>query len=202
MVDRLLGDEHVEVRVEAMRTLAALKGADTVDLMLPRLDDKDPRVRAAAISAVAAHGEEATTAAGQALTRLVGDERPEVRTVAADVLGTIPASLFEGSLTRLIYDSDHRVARHAIRSARLRIDRGELDLTNAPMLIAALRDRRLKHDARDAVVAWGQEVIPVLVHFLNDPGENIWVRRAIPKTLARIASSVSARALTESMGVD
>lgn len=202
MVDRLLGDDDVEVRIQAMRTLAALGGGDTVAVMVPRLDDADPRVRAAAISAVAGHTEEATAAAGDALAALVVDDRAEVRCEAADILGSIRGSLFEGPLIRLIYDADHRVARRAIRSGRSRIERGELDMVCAPMLIASLRNRRLKHDARDAIIAWGQAVIPVLVHFLNDPGENIWVRRAIPKTLARIESSASARALAESLGVD
>ena len=202
MVDRLLGDEDVEVRVEAMRTLAALKGGDTVELMLPRLQDKDPRIRAAAISAVAGQTEIATIATANALATMEMDERPDVRCEAADILGSIRGSLFEGPLIRLIYDADYHVARRAIRSARSRIERGELDLTFAPILIAALRNRRLKHDARDAVVAWGQAIIPVLVHFLNDPGENIWVRRAIPKTLARIGSPASSIALAESLGVD
>jgi len=202
MVDRLLADDDVEVRVVAIRTLAALLGGDTVAMMLPRLEDKDPRVRAAAISAVAGHTDEATAAAGHALATLVVDDRPEARREAAEILGSIRGRLFEGSLIRLIYDADHRVARSAIRSATSRIERGELDLACAPMLIASLRDRRLKHDARDAIVAWGPAIIPPLVHFLNDPGENIWVRRAIPKTLARIGSPSSARALADSLGVD
>jgi AAA family ATP:ADP antiporter len=199
MVDRLLGDEIVDVRVEAMRTLVALKGGDTVALMLQRLDDADPRIRAAAISALAGR---TTEAAGDALEILVVDDRSEARIEAAGILGSIRGSLFEGSLIRLVYDTDHRVARRAIRSARSRIERGELGLAYAPMLIASLRNRRLKHDARDALVAWGAAVIPALVHFLNDPEENIWVRRAIPKTLSRIESHETARALSESLTVD
>jgi len=202
MVDRLLGDENVDVRVEAMHTLAALKGGDTAGLMLPRLDDADPRIRAAAISALAGGTKETTAAAESSLATLLVDDRWEVRREAADVLGAIRGSLFEGSLIRLLYDSDHRVARRAIRSAKSRIERGELDLVCAPMLIASLRDRRLKHDARDAVVAWGAVVIPALVHFLNDPEENIWVRRAIPKTLSRIESHETAAALAKSLSVD
>jgi hypothetical protein len=68
-----------------------------------------------------------------------------------------------------------------------------------PRLISLLQDRRVKLDARDVLMEFGQECVPVLVHFLNDPGESIFVRRAIPKALARIGGPQVIRALVKSL---
>ena len=62
-------------------------------------------------------------------------------------------------------------------------------------LISLLENRRLKADAREALVAFGESVIPILVHFMNDPGESILVRRALPMTLARIDAPGTVEAL-------
>ncbi len=43
-------------------------------------------------------------------------------------------------------------------------------------------------------------VIPALVHFLNVPDETKGVRRALPKTIARILTPAAAQALTDSLG--
>jgi AAA family ATP:ADP antiporter len=196
-VERLLTDEDVEVRVETVRTLATLQASDAESLMLPRLADNDERIRAAAISAVAGRGEEATRRAAESLTSLVDDERVEVRQVAAEVLGRIPDPIFEGPLVQLMLDADHRVARAAIGSARRRIERDGFNPIYTPILISSLRRRRLKHESREAIVSCGEQIVPALVHFQNDTEEQLWLRRAIPKTIARIKSPLAAQALID-----
>lgn len=202
VVERALSDDSIEVRVEAVRTLAALKSSDAIALMIPRLEDTDIRIRAAAISAVAGYSDDATAQASASLKALVVDDRWEARLEAARVLGEMPDPMFETYLIQLLYDSDFRVARRAIRSARTRIERDEFNPIYAPILISALRHRRLKHEARSAIVSCGEQIIPALVHFQNDPDEQIWVRRAIPKTIARLDSAAARRALTESLAAD
>jgi HEAT repeat protein len=202
VVERALGDDSIEVRVEAVRTLATLESADAIALMLPRLEDPDIRIRAAAISAVAGYSDDATAQATNSLSALVVDERWEARREAARILGEVPDPMFETQLLQLLYDSDHRVARQAIRSTRARIERDDFNPIYAPILISALRHRRLKHEARAAIVSCGEEIIPALVHFQNDPAEQIWVRRAIPKTISRIDSAAARRALSEGLAAD
>jgi AAA family ATP:ADP antiporter len=202
VVERALADDSLEVRVEAVRTLSALHSSDAIALMLPRLEDPDIRIRAAAISAIAGCSDDATAKAEASLTALVVDDRWEARHEAARVLGEVPDPMFETHLLQLLYDSDYRVARAAIRSARARIERDAFNPIYAPILISALRHRRLKHDARDAIASCGEQIIPALVHFQNDPDEQIWVRRAIPKTIARLDSVAARRALVESLAAD
>ena len=202
MVERLLTDDDLDVRVEAIRTLAALQGRDSVAMMLPRLEDPNLRIRAAAIAAVAGHGAEATEKAAKSLSGLLTDARWTVRQDAARILGELSDPLFESHLIQLTYDADHRVAREAIKSVRTRIDRDAFNPVYGPILISALRHRRLKHEARNAVVACGEHILPALVHFLNDPHESIWVRRAIPKTLACINTPGATRALTDALDAD
>ena len=43
---------------EAIRTLAELKGADACDVMLPRLSDPAPAVRASAVTCLVSYGDE------------------------------------------------------------------------------------------------------------------------------------------------
>jgi len=202
MVERLLGDDDPGVRVEAIRTLAVLQGRDAAAMMLPRLRDPDPHIRAAAIAAVAAHGGEGTEKAAEALSGLLTDAGWEARCEAARILGELPDPLFENQLIQLLYDTDHRVAREAVRSVRNRLERGQFNPVYGPILISALRHRRLKHEARNAVVGCGERIIPALVHFLNDPHENVWVRRAIPKTLACIGTPGATRALADALDTE
>jgi hypothetical protein len=88
----------------------------------------------------------------------------------------------------MLYDPDPGVAREAIRVVRRRAERDGFHPIYAPTLVALLDHRRLKHEAREALVALGPPVVPALAHFLDDAGESLWVRRALPKTLARIGS--------------
>jgi hypothetical protein len=55
-----------------------------------------------------------------------------------------------------------------------------------PTLIALLRNRRLKNSARELLVSFGSPALPILDYFLRDENEDIWIRRHIPGTLARI----------------
>ncbi len=68
-----------------------------------------------------------------------------------------------------------------------------------PPLVALLRDRRHKATAREILVSYGEPVIDTLAYFLRDPDENIWVRRHLPATLARIPAQKSMDVLVEAL---
>ena len=63
---------------------------------------------------------------------------------------------------------------------------GATDFVFVPTLISLLRNRRQKSNARDLLVGFGARAIPIMNHFLRDPDEDIWIRRHIPATIARI----------------
>lgn len=201
LVERAMGDGDVGVRVEAARALAAILGDDAAEAMVEKLDDPDPRIRSAAIAAVAGGGDKTRLAlAARALDGLLADGDPEVRAEAAGALAALPDPVLEDPLVRLLQDRDRRVLRAAIRAAGRRMEAGRFNPLYPPLLVSRLRDRRLKHDAREALVSCGPEVIPALVHFMEDRDEDLWVRRAIPKTLARIGGPEAARALLAAAG--
>ena len=66
-----------------------------------------------------------------------------------------------------------------------------------PTLVSLLHDRQVKHEARETLVALGEPAAPTLAYFLADPDEPIWVRRALPMTLARIGSPAAVEGLLE-----
>lgn len=193
-VQRMLKDGDATVRAAAVAALGSMRSAPVADLVRPFLDGDDPRLAATA-SVVLAHGgrPEDLDLAEATLARLAGDTtRPDVRREVAAAAGQIEDPRVRQLLVPLLYDDDPTVAEEAMRSVRaLRAG----DFSFVPTLVALLRHRRLKKAARDVLVSYGEPVVPVLTHFLNDPDEDLWVRRHIPATLARIDGQASLDAL-------
>ncbi|MFQ5742549.1 MAG: Npt1/Npt2 family nucleotide transporter [Acidobacteriota bacterium] len=200
IIERLLGDEDLDVRARAVRALALLLREDIATIMAPRLEDPDPRVRAAAIGSILKQGdgEEAKRAAAM-LSEMTADADPAVRAEAAGALAELGEPDCQDYLVQLLYDTEPRVVRQAIKAVRSRAGSGGRNPIFVPILISLMRDRRLKHDARETLAACGESVIPALVHFMNDPQEQMWVRRAVPKTIARIGEPAAAEALLDNL---
>ena len=53
--------------------------------------------------------------------------------------------------------------------------------------------------ARDVLVSYGEPVLDALNYFLRDPAENVWVRRHIPSTIARIPSQKAVDILVDAL---
>jgi ATP:ADP antiporter, AAA family len=231
----LLYHESPEVRERALRTLGGVQGPKAAE-WLPQirrlLDDDVPSVRAAAIRAVGAIGNEDAMALARPMT---GDRNSRIRATAAVVLAgsespgdlmlaeatlldlcadtgeqgrharrDVAAAIrgidnprFRRLLIPLLYDPDPAVAGTAMRSVQ---EAGTADFLFVPTLVALLRQRQLKGRARDVLVSYGEAVIDPLAHFLRDRDEDIWVRRHIPATLARIPSQRSVDVLVEALG--
>ncbi len=202
LIERHLGDVDTEVRAQAVFALAALLGEEAWEIMLPRLRNPDPRVRAAAVACLIDHEDAAVSSqAASVLSEMLRDADCRVRAEAARAVGAMPEPTCQAELVQLLYDSDSSVAREAILAVGRRARSSDgLAVLYAPILIALMRDRRLKHDCREALVASGEAVIPALVHFMNDPDEQVWVRRAAPKTIAGIGGAAAANALVDNLG--
>jgi AAA family ATP:ADP antiporter len=200
LVERRLSDPSPAVRAEATRVLADLWHQDACDMMLPRLDNSDPGVRAAAIACLTNHGDaRMRQRAETALDDMTSDADAAVRIEGVRAVGAISEPDFEGKLVRMLYDSEAEVIRAVMQAIKRRVARDRPNPLYMPTLISLLANRRLKHDAREALAAFGQSAIPALRMFMNDPEEPLWVRRAIPKTLSRIESPLTAEALIDSL---
>ena len=199
-IQRLLSDPSPPVRAAATRTLAAVAPDDLCGLMQERVLDRDPKVRSVAVAYMAQQEDPVSAARAQdSLADMIVDLDPAVRREAAVALGELEDEPYRGSRIKLLYDTDLEVVRAAILSVEQLCLRGGASPMYAPILVSHLRQRRLKHEARSALVAYGEAIIPALQHFLFDVGEQIWVRRALPKTIAAIGGPKALEALVDAL---
>jgi AAA family ATP:ADP antiporter len=200
LVKNAITDENAEVRSGAMQTLARLSGEKSSGLMRERLDDPDPEVRATAVASLLA-ADDPTSAglANEALAKMVVDRDSAVRAEAARALGQVAGPIAESILLQLLYDTDLTVVRKAIHSIKKRLDRYGPNPIYVPTLVSLMGNRRLKHEAREALVAIGEDAVLPLRHFMDSDDEQIWVRRAVPKTLALLGVQSAADALEASL---
>ncbi|HTM30435.1 MAG TPA: MFS transporter [Vicinamibacterales bacterium] len=195
-VERALADEDGEVRLAAARALATLRGEAAVDVMRPYLDHHDPNLVVTAAAALA--GSDVESDADKAYEKLkhlaseAGESSAELRRQVARALGLVTNSRFRPLLVPLLYDDNYFVARAAVNSAGTI---GGDDFLYVPTLVSLMRNRRLKEPARKVLVGYGEAVVPTLAYFLGDQEEDLWVRRHVPSTLARIPSDASVQAL-------
>lgn len=191
-VERALGDEDGEVRLAAARALATLRGEAAVDVMRPYLDHHDPNLVVTAAAALASSDVPSDVErAEETLQRLASDPRDsaaDLRRQVARALGLVTNPRFRPLLVPLLYDDNYFVARAAVNSAGTI---GGDDFLFVPTLIGLMRNRRLKEPARKALVGYGEAVVPTLAYFLRDQDEDLWVRRHVPSTLARIPCEAS-----------
>lgn len=189
IIRKMLGDGDPTVRAAALGALARIQGRDATDIIRPYLDADDPRLVTTAATVLASNGTPADArAAEQTLSGLIHDTRPAAaparREVAAALRYTTDPQLLQ-LLIPLLSDPDPDVAVEAMRTVRTS---GAADFLFVPTLVSLLGDRRLKRDARQVLVGYGEPVLDALAHFLGDPQEDRWVRRHLPATIAHIPS--------------
>jgi AAA family ATP:ADP antiporter len=200
LVERALGDEDAEVRTGAMRTLTQLRRERAAELMLQHLDERDPRLRASAVVSLLGNGEgEGLDRAEVVFTEMVGDEDPDVRAEIAGALGQVGDPIASDVVVQLLYDRDLKVVQAAVGAVRQRFERTGPNPLYATILISLMGNRRLKHEAREALVAQGEAAMEPLLLFMRSPDEQIWVRRAVPKTIALVESQSAVDALIDSL---
>jgi ATP:ADP antiporter, AAA family len=199
-IRRLLADPDSAVRAGAIAALGAISNEDAASLARPMLSDADPRIRATAAAALAGSTRaDDLDLAESALVSIISDTSEDARAARGDVAIAIRHTSqpqFRRLLIPLLYDSAPEVADEAMESVRAA---GTNDFLFLPTLIALLRHRRLKGSARAVLVSYGESVVDALAHFMRDPGEDIWVRRHIPATLALIAGQKTVSVLGETL---
>ena len=131
---------------------------------------------------------------------MAADAAPAVRGEVAAALAAVAEPAGCAILVQLLFDGELEVVRAAIQAVRRRIERGGHSPLYVPILISLMRNRRLKHDAREALVACGEGAVAALALFMESPDEQIWVRRAVPKTIAMTATQPAADVLVAALG--
>ena len=187
-IEKMIGDENADVRAAAIGTLASIRNEGaTANVARSLLNDHDPRIVATAAVVLSGSEDEADQViARRALSSLAADTHETASVVRRDLAAAIRQvgdSRSHDLLIPLLHDPDPDVADEALRSVRAL---GATDSLFAPTLVSLLGNRRLKNGARETLVSYGPSVVDVLQYFLNEPGEDVWVRRHIPATLARI----------------
>ncbi|MEW6321324.1 MAG: MFS transporter [Acidobacteriota bacterium] len=198
-VEPMLHDENLEVRVAAVRALAAIRGSRAADVMRPYLGDKDPRVSVtAAIALVDGERHTDRAEAASVLARLSAESGDGMaRREVAAALAKIADPALRHLLVPLMYDKDVTVAEEAIRSVQRS---GARDRVFLPVLMSLLGHRLLKRTAREALISYGEDALDTLARVLRDPEEPVWVRRHVPATLARIPCAKSIDILIGALG--
>jgi AAA family ATP:ADP antiporter len=195
-VERALTDDDANVRVAAVRALAALRGEAVADVMRPFLTSADSSLAIVAAAALAdCHSPADVESAAQTLREFAGDTRDqavETRRLVARALGDIKNRDFRSLLVPLLADANTTVARAAVESAGAL---GGSDFLFVPALVSLLRHRVLKSAARQVLVGYGDEVVAPLTYFMQDRDEDLWVRRHVPSALALLPGAASVAAL-------
>ncbi|MGB2715842.1 MAG: Npt1/Npt2 family nucleotide transporter [Vicinamibacterales bacterium] len=199
-IRRMLADTDSEVRAGAITALSYISQQDAASLARPMLSDRDPRIRVTAAAALAdSDTPQDADAAEATFVDIIANTSPETRNARRDVASAIRQirdHRFRRLLVPLLYDPAPEVADEAMESVR---SAGSGDFVFVPTLVALLRHRRLKGQARSVLVTYGEPVIDALAHFMRDPDEDIWVRRHIPATLALIPSQKSVDVLAAAL---
>jgi AAA family ATP:ADP antiporter len=199
-IERMMADEDPGVRAAAVGALAHMRDERATDLVRPYLRDKNPRIAmtAAMVLSDSSH-EEDVTAAEQVLRGIVSDTRDsaaQARREFAIALRYVPNPHFRRLLIPLLADAHPEVAEEAMRTVR---QLGIADFIFVPTMISLLRNRKLKSNAREMLVGYGEQILGILGHFLRDPEEDIWVRRHIPGTIALIPCQKAMEILAEAL---
>ena len=205
VIQDMIKDENTDVRAGAIGALAHINNEDATAFARTLLSDDDPRIVATAAVALSQSGvhedEEAADRALSALAPATTEGDAQVRQDLAAAIRHVGGADCRHLLIPLLHDTDPGVAAEAMRSVRALASSDHLF---TPTLIALLGNRELKSDARETLVGYGSSVVPMLGHFMQETEENIWVRRHIPATLARIpcqeSMDVLMTGLTESDG--
>lgn len=169
------------VRGAAVRALAVLEKAETLDWVLPYLEDPSSPVRGGAIVGLIRSGElSGILLAGQQLLQLLNSSAAADRVIAAQVLGEVGEHSFDRHLGQLLQDSDSTVRRAALVAAS-QIQSPRL----WPLVLAALTTPEAQV-ATTALAAGGATILPEIKTSLAQPGTSQTARLQLVRVLGRI----------------
>jgi len=198
-MEKLLGDESLEVRAEALRYLVVHAGRDPLTLLNEESSLPPHVIQGAVVTYLARADEPEYSPAAKlildSMLNQAGPDAPSARCEAARVLGLIPPpSELHDRLHQLLHDENPDVVEQALLSAGKSRIRELL-----PIVIARLAQPRLVPAVRAALIQYDMRAVGILQSYLNDAAIPLAVRKQIPRTLACIPSVESAAALANSL---
>jgi AAA family ATP:ADP antiporter len=198
-IRRLLDDDDHSVRAAAVRIIGAARNEEALARARAMAMEPNARSRATAACVLAASSVPDDVALAEAtLIALAGDTRKAGRPGRCEVataICEIGEPRFGRLLIPLLRDPAVDVAEAALSS----VQAGGADILFVPTLVSLLANRQLKGRVRDVLVGFGELVVDPLAAALADGDEDVWVRRHVPGTLARIPSQRSIDALVEAL---
>jgi AAA family ATP:ADP antiporter len=196
-VERLAAsDSSAEVRAAAVVALAALLENDSVEALLPYLDDFDPVVKQSAIiGLLRSGGIEGVLAGGEHLLILIHNTDPSQRAASATVIGKVGIPSFYRPLRSLLLDDAVEVQRAALGAARAL---GTPSLTDE--VVICLGSRSLRASAGAALAAMGDAAIPRILQSYASASADLPLRELLLRTLAQINSNRARSALEGLLG--
>lgn len=197
--EKMLGDEALEVRGEALQYLVVHAHKDPLELLKTATDVRAHCLQAALVTYLArSHDLDHVIAAQTLLRTMLSSTGPEAEAShreAADALGAIPSpSVLHAELLELLRHPNLGVVEQALLSAG-KIRAGEF----LSGIIESLGEPRLLSAARIALAQYGDEAVPALGDRLKDRATPTSIRKQIPAVLARIGTVKCAAALAESI---
>jgi AAA family ATP:ADP antiporter len=171
-----------QVRGVAIQVLATLGGAETIEEVLPYLDDPDEELRRGAmVGLLRSAGIEGMLSAGQKLLRMAESPAPAERALAAQVLGEVGIHHYYQPLVNLLRDRDVTVRRAALRAA------GQIrHPTLWPWVVQELRSSRTRAAAIAALAAGGDSALPEIRAALARADADAILRMRLAQVCGRI----------------
>jgi AAA family ATP:ADP antiporter len=195
LLARLAEHEYAEVRAAALRASTALAPDEAV--LRSALQHHCPVVNVTAIVGLTVGGWIPVTEGVEALLRHADQDSELARPMIARAIQYHPLSAFAPVLERLAKDLDPETRRQAVLAMR-----AARNPNLVPTLIRALRERALREDARDALVALGSPALAALESALADPTTPISLRMHLPRTVARFRDQRAAEILVRQLVAD
>lgn len=194
----LVGDEHPEVRAEAIAYLfQKSSGERKARLLREFLDHPDYRVRAAALTCAArCSAEEEWIRTSFPLKELMEStlkeaggeggnpaEKKFIKINIARALGSVKRADLYPFLHLLLKDADPEVVQHAALNAGKTREKMFI-----PALLALLERREIRKYARQALVEYGEDIVEELIARLQNAGDSPPLSRELSRVLGRIGS--------------
>jgi AAA family ATP:ADP antiporter len=192
LAERLLGHESAEVRVAAVRALAA---AGQVATAGERLQDIAPSVRAHAAFHLVHHEPAARPAEDARIAAIIqidGEAAQRAHTALLDAIREHGDASWNDVVLALARTDDPEIFAAAARAMA-----HSPDPRYVPMLVARLGTRRGRSSVREALVGQGAAGFAALVAAVGDPATDRRVRLHIPRTLSRFGTEEAAARLVD-----
>jgi AAA family ATP:ADP antiporter len=196
-VEKLLYDESLEVRTEALLYLTHHAHVDPLERIEALGDFPDFSIRSAMVAFLARPGRAQNIEAAQfILASMVGERGSDgrrTRLEAARLLALLPDQ-FDEPLGDLVGDLDQEIALHAIRAVGRLKKRSLLH-----KVLPRIAESALTEEVTTALAAFGDRVVGTLHDYLMDPAVPIEIRRELPGALLQIGTPAAEDVLVESM---